>query len=188
MAGALAYALLSAATMATAGELAMLFRQQLSAAGAADQQSAPVAPKPAPGSQGQLRLPTSVWNRPVPDITRIGLERTECFGTCPAYTVVIMADGSFTYTGEAHVERMGDHRGTVPLWLLNQVFRYVEDSGFMALANRFDVGALDVPSTYTMVEWAGVTHVVLDVGNVAPATVWAFGMLIDQMLELATWE
>lgn len=129
-----------------------------------------------------------MWNRPVPDITRIGLERTECFGTCPAYTVVIMADGSFTYTGEAHVERMGDHRGTVPLWLLNQVFRYVEDSGFMALANRFDVGALDVPSTYTMVEWAGVTHVVLDVGNVAPATVWAFGMLIDQMLELATWE
>src|SRR5262245_27898915 len=37
-----------------------------------------------------------------PPFDRIELERTECFGTCPAYTVTLWRDGQATYSGRAH--------------------------------------------------------------------------------------
>src|SRR5205085_722560 len=46
-------------------------------------------------------------------VSEIALERTRCFGTCPAYSVVIKADGTFTYTGKDFVTRKGEHAGTV---------------------------------------------------------------------------
>ena len=111
-----------------------------------------------------------------------------CFGTCPAYTVIIQADGSFTYTGRDHVERLGEHRGTVPRWFLDRVLRYVDEIDFMTIDATFDEFVLDAPSTYTMVEWRGTTHVVLNAANAAPSVVWALEWLIDDMLEFATWE
>lgn len=179
---------LTGMTAAHAGELALLHQRHLSEnqAGGGGQ----TAPQPQPPLVQQGRIPLQPFpvTPPVPDIARIGLERTMCFGTCPAYTVIIHADGSFTYTGTAHVERMGDHRGTVPLWFLERVLRYVDEIDFMSIDATFDEGVLDAPSAYTLVEWRGTNHVVLNAANAAPSVVWVLERLIDDMLELATWE
>lgn len=168
---------------AGAGELAQLHRQQRPTA-----KPAVAAPAPLPHPpQGQLQLAPLPRQEPVTDITRIGLERTLCFGTCPAYTLIIWADGSFEYVGEANVERVGEYSGTVPVWYLNQLLLYIETIDFMAMADTYDSGWLDVASSYTMVESSGITKVVLNTGNAAPATVWALERLIDDLLEHGTW-
>jgi hypothetical protein len=41
------------------------------------------------------------------DVTRITLDRTGCYGTCPAYTLSLGADGSATYEGRAFVAARG---------------------------------------------------------------------------------
>src|SRR4051794_460293 len=37
------------------------------------------------------------------------LERTPCFGTCPAYRVAIYSDGQAIYEGKQHAARLGQY-------------------------------------------------------------------------------
>ena len=43
----------------------------------------------------------------------IHLERTACFGTCPAYSVTIHGDGRVEYNGKSHVKEMGTREGRI---------------------------------------------------------------------------
>ena len=43
----------------------------------------------------------------IPPDTIITLERTVCFGTCPAYKLTISADGAVVFTGEEYVREKG---------------------------------------------------------------------------------
>ncbi|HET8985678.1 MAG TPA: DUF6438 domain-containing protein [Trueperaceae bacterium] len=178
--------LLCGVATAWAGELASLHQhQRIVAAGEGPARQPTVLPRT---PQGLIQLQPLPWERPVPDIARLGLERTKCLGNCPAYTVIILADGTFTYSGSANVERMGEHGGTVPRWFLDRVLRYVDEIEFMDIDATFDPMVLDAPSAYTMVEWGDTTHVVLNAASAAPSVVWVLERLIDDMLELATWE
>jgi hypothetical protein len=47
------------------------------------------------------------------DITAIELERTSCFGRCPAYRVRFTADDRATYQGFAYAPRRGQYAGAV---------------------------------------------------------------------------
>lgn len=38
--------------------------------------------------------------------TSVTLERSTCFGNCPAYRVTVAADGKVSFTGRAHVQTM----------------------------------------------------------------------------------
>ena len=44
---------------------------------------------------------------------RVKLERTECFGTCPAYTVTLHGDGRVDWLGHSNVEALGRRQGRV---------------------------------------------------------------------------
>ena len=44
---------------------------------------------------------------------RVKLERTECMGDCPTYSLVIHADGRVDWTGHANVLAFGQRRGRV---------------------------------------------------------------------------
>lgn len=41
------------------------------------------------------------------DTPIITLQRDQCFGTCPVYSIAIYADGTVVYTGIAHVDQLG---------------------------------------------------------------------------------
>lgn len=43
----------------------------------------------------------------------IQLERTACYGTCPAYSVTIHGDGRVEYNGKSHVRETGVHEGQI---------------------------------------------------------------------------
>ena len=59
---------------------------------------------------------------PMPDDAVIELRRTRCYGTCPAYRVVIDARGHVSWEGEKFVRKEGKHAWDVapeavePLW------------------------------------------------------------------------
>lgn len=169
--------LLLALPLAAAGELADLH--------ALLAEPVPTEAAPAdPGRETGVRPPDAA---PLPDIARIGLERSNCFTGCPAYTLVIERDGSFRWTGEANVERLGAWSGTIERGSLEQVLRYIAAIDYLALADTYRSPFLDNPASYTMVEWGGEIKVIENYGNSAPATVWALERLIDDLLETASW-
>jgi hypothetical protein len=49
-----------------------------------------------------------------PSAFEITLERTRCFGECPAYVVSIDGDGRVRWRGNEHVNAIGERRATVP--------------------------------------------------------------------------
>ena len=44
---------------------------------------------------------------------QISLSRTQCYGRCPVYSVLVRADGSVAYTGSMHVKAVGTRTATV---------------------------------------------------------------------------
>ena len=170
------------APLAGAGELADLHARI----------AEPLEPAPA-GDEGRETggvrpIGPAVSETPLPDIDRIGLERSNCFSGCPAYTLIIERDGRFRYLGEMNVERLGERRGRIDRGSLNQVLRYIAAIDYLALDDTYLSPFLDNPASYTLVEWGGTTKVIENYSNSAPATVWALEKLIEDLLEVATWD
>lgn len=168
--------------LAAAGELADLHARL------AD----PIEVDPAPPADretgGMMPLGPSAAQAPLPDIARIGLERSNCFVGCPTFTLVIERDGRFRYLGEANVERLGEWSGQIERGSLNQVLRYIAAIDYLKLDDTYLSPFLDNPASYTMVAWGGETKVIENYSNSAPATVWALEQLIEDLLEVATWD
>lgn len=177
------------AGVALAGELADLHRQSVRGLPAApgaveetgDPRLMPVAPLPS--------------REPLPAIERLGFEATRCRGFCEAFTVIFAADGTFRYVGEANVERLGEHTGSVGRGALEMVMRYVEEIDYRGLVPTYASSFSDFQTTYTMVDYgedgaAGAEDikVVENQGGEAPATVWALGRLLVDLLEDADWD
>lgn len=150
------------------------------------------APEPEPAKEtmpGVTQLP-GFAPLPSPEdygISEIGIERTRCFGDCPAYTFIVSMDGSFRYVGEYGVEHMGEHTGTVSVGQLNQVMAFIGESGYADFQDTYSASFLDAPTVYSMVVQSGDTKVIENYGNTGPATLWAIEQLIDSLLETAEW-
>jgi hypothetical protein len=178
--------------LVAAGELATL-HQELATPSSETSQDAPEKSDPnlpegvalAPGVTG---LGGSMPDRSNHGIDEIGLERTRCLTNCPAYTVIIKADGTFRYTGEYGVERMGEYTGQVEVGQLNQVMSFISESLFSGFEDTYSANFLDAPTTYVMMKTGNETKVIENYGNTGPATLWAIETLLDDLLETATWD
>ena len=73
---------------------------------------------PAPASVGE------------PMKLRVRLERTVCFGTCPAYAVVIDGAGRVEWTGIAHVAAMGRRTARISRRELEELSRRLDRAQF----------------------------------------------------------
>ena len=151
------------------------------------------APAPKEGkeiSPGVTQLP-GFEPLPLPEdygISEIGIERTRCFGDCPAYTFIVAQDGSFRYVGQYGVEHMGEHTGKVSVGRLNQVMAFIGESGYITYEDTYSASFLDAPTVYSMMVQEGDTKVIENYGNTGPATLWAIEQMIDSLLETAEWD
>jgi hypothetical protein len=61
---------------------------------------------------------------------RVKLERTGCFGNCPAYSVVIDGSGRVEWIGHANVLAMGRRQGSVTRFELDELSRRIDRARF----------------------------------------------------------
>lgn len=174
--------LLACLPLALAGELQQLHARLAPAAAPPE-----VAPQESPIPGATVLPGAAPTPARDPGITEIGLERTRCLAGCPAYTLIIRADGSFRYLGEYGVERLGEHRGTVSLGRLKRVLAFIAETPFDAYDASYRSPYLDGPTAYVMVRRGEAVKVVEDYAGSAPATLWAVEELIDDLLETAEW-
>jgi uncharacterized protein DUF6438 len=73
----------------------------------------------------------------VPADTVITLERTVCFGTCPAYTVSIDAGGNVTYEGRKYVRVSGQQRARISTERVARLVETVARIGFFGLKDEY---------------------------------------------------
>ena len=121
-------------------------------------------------------------------ISEIGIERTVCFGTCPAYTFIVKNDGSFRYKGGKYARRQGEFTGNTSVWRFHQIAKFIKDSGYMEMEDAYTRAITDNPTTFTMVVMNGKRKVVSNYADAAPMKLWAIEQLVDSLMEKAAWD
>ena len=121
-------------------------------------------------------------------ISAITLERTRCLGPCPAYQVILRRDGTATYIGNAHVERLGEHQGKLHPSLFIQLARLLLAEEFFALQDSYVEPVTDSPSAVITVHWGGQRKRVSRYANSGPIQLWGLEMAIDAVVTRMVWE
>jgi len=94
----------------------------------------------------------------VPVIT---LERTTCFGTCPAYTLTIFDDGKVVFEGKEFVKHKGTAEGQITKAQLDELVRAFNRLNYMKLDDEYGTGDrcpdmwTDYPSAITSINQDG---------------------------------
>ena len=95
----------------------------------------------------------------------ITLERTTCFGTCPAYKITIKANGAVEFVGDRFVRLTGTQHSTIDSEKLDQLVQAFLEIGYFNLQNTYRVikhpdgtetsEPGDLPTTYTSLRLNG---------------------------------
>lgn len=121
----------------------------------------------------------------VPLDTRITLERTTCYGTCPAYSVTIDAGGNVTYEGQQHVRVSGRQHTRIAIKQVRALLDTAERIGFSEFADHYPTN-VDSPVTRVTVTARGRTKRVSgELGK--PAPLRAFEKEIDAASGSSRW-
>lgn len=83
----------------------------------------------------------------VDEALRITLERTVCFGNCPAYRVSLDADGTVTYDGQSYVKERGKKTKRIRMDEFDALVTRFEASGFETLAPPWKCPPISVQSS-----------------------------------------
>lgn len=119
-------------------------------------------------------------------ITEVTLERTACFGTCPAYKITLRRDGTATYVGMEYVERKGTYNGK--FYGFERLAQFIEARGFFDLKDNYSINATDLPSAITTVVRAGQRKTVINYGDVGPLELWGVEKVIDGVMANTKWQ
>jgi len=94
----------------------------------------------------------------------IQLERTGCYGTCPAYSVTIHGDGRVEYNGKSHVKEMGTREGRIEMDKIRALAPVFARMKFWGLAEDYSAAkckggvCTDMATAITELSIRGVTH------------------------------
>ena len=98
----------------------------------------------------------------------ITLERTVCYGTCPAYTLSIFEDGKVVYEGKEFVKHKGRAEAQVSKEAVQELVREFDRINYFSLEDEYvddpkncaEVWT-DNPSATTSLNWKGKSKTIL---------------------------
>jgi hypothetical protein len=153
-----------------------------------------------------VTLAASSSNAEPPDrIEQVTLERTVCFGTCPAYRVTISSDGVVRFEGKSYVKVSGIRRKRINAKALQELADEVARVNYFGLRNQYasandgcPMSWTDNPSVTTSVRTAHITKTVYhylgcregangSVGKSYPQVLTSFEDAIDRIAGTADW-
>ena len=120
----------------------------------------------------------------------ITLQRTVCYGFCPAYTVTITGDGEVRYVGERFVNVVGPASATIPREDVQRLLARFDEIGFDRLRDRYRGQMTDLPTTTITLVRDGRRKQVVDYGGTSvgmPRAVRDLQAEIDRVAGTAQW-
>ena len=127
---------------------------------------------------------------PSDSVIEISLQRTPCFGSCPAYSISVDGDGNIHYFGEYFVPVLGDQFSRISSETVQQLLRAFERVDFFSLETTYiNTNATDMPSAIITLNVDGVAkrveHYYGD--QSAPKKLLDLENEIDRLLNTAQW-
>jgi hypothetical protein len=119
----------------------------------------------------------------------IGLDRGACYGSCPAYSLVIHASGTVEYIGMSFVKQQGLRRGVLTAARMHDLVAAFDAAGFAALpadlvGNHEDVPHLSLSYRAKSVEYSDGERVR---GTREAETVERLAALVERTVRIERW-
>lgn len=118
--------------------------------------------------------------------TKISLERTPCFGTCPVYKLTVYSDGKVEYEGKDHVKEKGSRSSKIDEKLFLRLMNKVDEIGFFKLNDRYEGRVTDLPTRITTVTKGDVSKTVRNYYG-GPKGLHDLEQLIDEVTNSTQW-
>jgi hypothetical protein len=118
--------------------------------------------------------------------TKISLERTPCFGTCPVYKLTVHSDGKVEYEGKEYVKEKGSRSSKIDQKLFLRLMKKVDAIGFFKLNDRYEGRVTDLPTRITTVTKGDVSKTVRNYYG-GPKGLRDLEQLIDEVTNSAQW-
>lgn len=120
----------------------------------------------------------------------ISLERTPCFGTCPAYRLVIYEDGTVVFMGYRFVAETGIHVGQIGAEAVTALVEKIVAAGYFGWDDAYlDQRVTDLPTVYISVlgeaDRKQIAHYLGDSG--APEALAEVEAMIDSAVNVSQW-
>jgi len=100
-------------------------------------------------------FPAAAQQGQVPPDTRIQLERTVCFGMCPAYSVSIDAQGNVTFEGKEFVRVKGVQTDRIPISKVRALLEMADRISFFEMHDHNRAAVTDLPTRFVTVTVSG---------------------------------
>ncbi|MCC6839217.1 MAG: hypothetical protein IT230_03580 [Flavobacteriales bacterium] len=159
---------------------------------------APASTAPSAAGHTNAPAPPAAAQEPEPDqvaaaMPKLGgdsvffaMERTACYGTCPAYRLVIDQQGRATYEGRRFAPREGRFTAQVDAATMDALKNEVEGMGFYDLQDVYDQPVTDLPSVIIRLRTGAHDKQVL--GRVgAPKAFKDLAVRVEELLAPVAW-
>ncbi|MCX6350893.1 MAG: DUF6438 domain-containing protein [Bacteroidetes bacterium] len=90
------------------------------------------------------------------------MERTRCFGACPAYTIEIYKNGLVKYHGIADVKKMGNYTKKLKCKEVNALKKEFKAAKFFEFKDEYTAHVTDLPTTYISFNYHGKSKKIKD--------------------------
>lgn len=150
------------------------------------------------GRAVQVRVRDPVWEQRLPATHRqmpdaglstmsFTLQRTGCYGTCPAYKVTVGGDGRVVYEGGAFVDVMGRHAYRIPVSRVQSLVDLARSSGLWSMEDQYTARITDNPTQVITLQAGGEHKRIIDYAGAMvgmPMAVDAFEQEIDRIADV----
>lgn len=137
--------------------------------------------------------PNSVSDDDLKTVT-VRLERTGCYGTCPAYRLTIHGDGRVEYDGQNYVKEKGTREGRAEIDKVKTLVSEFVRANFVALSEGYSEAkcsryCTDMPTAVTELSLKGATHRVKHYYGCggAPKALFDLESAIDKAANVEQW-
>jgi hypothetical protein len=128
-------------------------------------------------------------------ILTIRLERTACYGTCPAYTVTIHGDGRVEYSGQRNVKEKAARDGQIEMRSIAELLSQFRRAKFLSISKDYSEEkctcgqCTDMPTAIIELKVSGITHRVKHYHGCtcAPKSLFGLESAIDEAANSDQW-
>jgi hypothetical protein len=119
----------------------------------------------------------------------ITVERTMCFGFCPAYRLSIYGNGKVVYEGHYYVRVEGTRTAYIPKRKVRELVAEFERIGFYNFDDRYIIGATDLPSVLISIDLEGKSKTIDMYGAemIAPEEIANLIKQIEEAVNVSRW-
>jgi hypothetical protein len=118
--------------------------------------------------------------------SRIGMKKTECYGTCPVYEITISGSGKALYEGKKHVKKTGKFEKQLSPKETLKLFCAFEASNFTDFRQEYTDEVTDLPTTFLSFTHRGFSKTIKDYYN-APIELKKLEKMVEEVADSEGW-